>query len=1118
MRKRGRLGAWCACLALCAVLLGGWVFSGIVRAVPNEQIEQLLMVGGTGLSQMHTAVANQYLHDGDVLQHGWIEGGNLGGVSSAISGDPAVAAKQAVVVWLGEDYTQSRIPGYESWFNNDWLGRDSSSLPASDAEYSGIALGRALAGYDYYVLQECVTPSPSFDSIPVEAVHRKYADGIYASAVAPYQPVENWHYEHQSGDSVPEGAEHVQEIYRTEYYEDEETGEWIPYQVFDHYEWDMHTTDNWTYWIEVQQHKTGYAETWKSQGALVYVASLGPYSKSTDSATMDAQNAPTKTFNETLRSNATGLSFLDLFDEILAHNPYYRDGSDHGAYYDDQTLCWIFHLIWNSVLNDNPNAPSPDPVDQSFYSLSCSLTSYMNNVLSSGADEMHAHHTLIEAATDSVGNAGAFLGYGDEDYDFTPYLTGIASASSSVIDYGSLIGHEGGTNEQYLYARYGYLLKDLGLDAVGTPAVVGFGRWIPGALMIVMYVISTAVPVLFSGIMDLLQLLNPFQFFAHASNIAAQARVQMVTGGGLSGFLGSDFALNGAVLNILDFCGDLYDGFQDIGLFVVIPLSLVFLAAWLLLKKNADPGSRWQKVRSFLTRFAFIAVGIPLLGVMYTSALQVVSGMTVTADCASTQMVAATFLDFQSWAKNLRLDAVDGTVLVSEPATSSDASSLGGVAGAGAYRSLRSTVSAINRASGATDAVPVFSSDILSDEGSFTDAVLNGTDSHNAKAVRQVLGLLRSYVTGSFYMASDWESDAMSAVTKNHSGQIGSLVAGDTKDPNAGTLYELFDQTNETSDWLARASADNKAIFDGTSPYDAWGNFNVFANGKLQADDNSARETDTVTYMSGGSAGVHGAVCPCSSVGLSTLSLYNYLSTDFSSGQMTVYSNSETTSQAVSVGHYAVNLIGSGVFHVLYWLNCFALMAVVAVIGACYAIGMMVQTVQRTIKVLAAVPGSLLGVLRSMVQVLVTVFLMIAEVVGTILCYNLISQLLMLFVTVLEAPLSNAVANATVVIGGQLAALGSDMLSIDALGCLGTAFGLSFTSVICLGLAVCLARRAKGFVRVYALAMDLVWERWFLFPEVARTLARRTCRPEKKQGLRVVFFDLLFHSGEPVVR
>ena len=346
----------------------------------------------------------------------------------------------------------------------------------------------------------------------------------------------------------------------------------------------------------------------------------------------------------------------------------------------------------------------------------------------------------------------------------------------------------------------------------------------------------------------------------------------------------------------------------------------------------------------------------------------------------------------------------------------------------------------------------------------------------------------------------------MASFSHAHSFLVGRLPGTEEEDPpdNTGTLYELFDSTNETSDWTERSSADNQAIFNDAAPYDNWSDFNLFTNGAMTVNNSSAGASDSVTYASGGSnicmAG--GPACLDSKVGLSTMSLYNYLSTNFESGQMVVYSNNDASSLATRASHHSVNLIGSGIFSVLYWFCAFAVMGVITILGLVYAIGMMVNTVKSSVKVLLSIPGSMLGMLRSIVQVIVTVLMMIVEVIGTVFCFNLMSQLLILLVTVLDGSWSSVGVNATAV-GGWLADVGIG--SVQFLG--GTkevlAVNLAFTCLVLTVFAVLLCKKAYAFQHAMNTIRWFVWSRC-LDPRVICRVEEWEVRKERQPKRRPV--------------
>lgn len=1041
-----------------SVILVSNIFSmSPVRAAPNEKIEKLIMVGGTGLGQMSEAVDKEDYHDvkdehGNVIQKDWNQHAWVSHVSNPfeqvdrlIPSNEEQASKTAVVVWLGEDYTETKIPGYSDYFDHDWLGRDASSIHKKPSDYSGTAIGRALAGYDYYILEEHKTPEvsgerpwehpASEDAVPSDAVHHKYPKEAKAQAK---KPVANKKTEIETvvktRPVVDKQGNHVLDHNgnpKMETYEEK-----IPHEY----------VENYTYWTELKCRKLGYADVqnengWLSKHVKVYVTSLAPYSRLLDKEEKDKQNKSTVEFNNALKSAASGLQFLDIFEEVDEHVPYYRDGLDvqKGRYYDDPTLQWIFHLIWNSILLANPNDAPPEPVDHTLYAISSSMTAYINKVLANGEDE------LTGVQSEHIGNAGGFLGYGDKDYGFSEMISSKMSKTSVVTDYSALLDQEKSTNEMYLYARYGYTLKDLGFDSVNVAGAKDLSRYIPGSLLYGAYLGSTMSDVIFSGTLDILQTLNPFQFLSHSHELADKIKFDhsqellekqsleisgsmpvkdiTVTGGldtdGPTLTESSHVESYHIVANILDFFGDIYDGFFNIGYLAIIPGTLACLIAYLLLSGSKNGSKKWQKIKSFIMRFAFIIMGVPMLATIYTATLDMLQEENRVEMSAGSQLIASSILDFESWAKAYRLGPVDDVVIKSQKVEGS----LIGEASEESIAKARQTTFAINKASGAISFEKEY------DANNSMDYSVQPFKNHikaNKKAASECLSLIQKYMSAGYYHASDWESDTMSTFVGNHRNEknrngfdlVGRAImpddeASDKPYDNKYTLFDFFENTNNVDAWMDRD--DNQDLISDTGVYKdleqdpdhkQWSKFNLVGNGTLNTTDGALLgPTDDVVYSNKDNTidkDSHTGVCPCTKTGLSTISLYNYLSTDFQDNQMVVYSNQDSTSMNSRIAHYSANMIGSGAFRVIYYLNCVAVMGVLAIIGVYYSLNLMIRIIKHGIHVLMSIPFALLGLLGSIVRVVITVFTMIIEIVGTIFAYSLVGNLLSLFVQMME--------------------------------------------------------------------------------------------------------------------
>lgn len=1094
----------CSVLLLCCLLCSVFYFHPIeVQAKKNNNIEQLIMVGTRNVNEMYPVIQNQENHDGDVYQHQWVN--NLDGVVHCISDDPEKAAKQAVVLWVGEEYLDDKkvftcADGKSTSGNTvdldgdgkpsdvikdtapvridvDGDGRPSAVVEVYPAVYNATSLARALCGYDYDV--EYWSPMVDGAGNPV------------------------WDVEPSTDPDtgiITDGVQRQELKTKTE-------------------------------------HAKGYAEIWIEKGVKVYVASLGPVSKEKGNGSngvLDVMgdvpaNQKTLKFNETFKANIAGITYLDVYDLILEHVPYYSDGGVGGenSHYDAETLRWIFHMLWNTILEDNPNKEPPEAIDVSLYSVSCSLTSYMNTILGVAGNDTHEDHKLKEAGTEA-GDAGAFLGFGDSDYDFHSFITGQFSKTSSVVDYGSLLSTEpGDTDNMYCYARYGKLLSDMGLDQTSTE-LVGIGpRAIPGVMAMLFYVLSSGLNLGFSQMLSILKLLNPFQFFANTDLITASLRSEMSDG--------SAFSVSGVGASLVSYIGSLYNSLQDMGVLVILPLMLCIIIVSLLFnyKRGVDTGAG-KKVYTFFIRAIFICAGIPLLGCVYTACLNNVCEIVSTSDCASTQMVASTFVNFGEWAKQFRLSPKAGNTNI-ESFVLEDST---GVASESSYKNLRHTAYQINKSTKVVNKIDMsgLGLDSLKDVNSWNKNVMNlneGTSwdgswetvtkkfESDTSAMKQATGLIIPWLKGTFYHSSDFESDTMSVFSDKHGEELtsnGESLVGrrpglDESDPpdNSETLYELFENTSTPGAWNGRTADENTDIFKDTGDY-KWHKFNIFANGSLKAvkhgDKIEYKDPDAQQCNETGTGSCLSAV-----MGLSTVSMYNYLSTDFQNDQIVIYSQAKAASSHTSKSHFAVNMIGSGIWNTMYYLNMVVVMLVISVIGIYYMCGMVWNNVKQTFTLLAAIPGAMLGILRSIVNIIVIVVTMMAEILGTVILYEVLSDLIGVFATLLDGGFYQEYdINTTSLIGGRLAFVAQKINGIAGMSNTSMLLHFGIFAVLGIGMSVVLIKYAKRFQTCYASVCELLLYKlvpyddlWYAYYE------RKTGKTSDKQfGFPALVQEVLF--------
>lgn len=281
--------------------------------------------------------------------------------------------------------------------------------------------------------------------------------------------------------------------------------------------------------------------------------------------------------------------------------------------------------------------------------------------------------------------------------------------------------------------------------------------------------------------------------------------------------------------------------------------------------------------------------------------------------------------------------------------------------------------------------------------------------SYYGAASSYVDNILDRYVNGTFYYASSWEGYKKQYLDYS---SMSDLI------DKTGTDVKTFSENVSTAFSGSGIVGDAK---------DVWTN-----GGNLGAD-------ESITYkVSFGTAGK-----------LSTMSMYNYLTSRFDNSNVTVFSNEKASSGFVRESHRSVNLIGSGLMSLLFWLNTFTLLICYAMLGFAYCFAMIFNAIKRLLHMCAALPFAMLGSIRSIARVLIYVIMMILEVAITLFVYQILCQLLGALSGLIEAPFIRGMAGA---VGGftdtEISGLGGTILAGQP------AAALSVEAVILVSLAI----------------------------------------------------------------
>jgi hypothetical protein len=665
-----------------------------------------------------------------------------------------------------------------------------------------------------------------------------------------------------------------------------------------------------------------------------------------------------------------------------------------------------------------PAKAAEDPANYSFYKLSSSLAAFFSNAQSPDENAAPINPDVWNSVVEHPGNAGSMLGYVDPDFSFSmEFLNSQISGSSSAVGYDTLIQSAEGSDKSSTatpgmldYAHFGAALNAMGLDSMGTGLSLGFIEPIGGGLLMILYIFTGVVDLLFVGIISTLKVLNPFTLFYEGVKMVSPTFAEGMTGGQAPpGFLGG----------LSSWIGDWYQVLNNMAWTVLVPLFIGFLLLGLVLSKNMNRGSA---VKKLVIRVIFIGAGLPLIGSMYTGVLNSMGDASESGSAGSTQVVLSTYVDFENWALRNRLAVPEGAV-IEWNASQDKPSDL-------ALAKVRNTALEINKSTNYSWSTIKSSLNVGQDQ-SWTNAALNDTAEENSGGLSgymSTIDLLGRYISGSKIDAASYET----------------AVKGDISTSAPYTDGE--DGKKQVSEWFIDFSDPEKGLPEIEDPEKVAGNpVMMVADGNgLEVGPTPGATFGVKKYSSTGSIACRswvsyndGTPRPCN---MSTLSMYNYLNTSFGSDSMTMYSSNKSTSGATREMHNSVTQVGTGTMSGLYWVNSMVLLGSFVIIGLGYALSMLFSNIKRSFQLITAIPFATIGAIPGIAKVIIYAMAMILEVIVTLFIYRFIQVFLISIPQIVEMPFSavlNGVSSgdaaaANLLTGGTVAMV-MTVLSIIAL-------------------------------------------------------------------------------------
>lgn len=630
----------------------------------------------------------------------------------------------------------------------------------------------------------------------------------------------------------------------------------------------------------------------------------------------------------------------------------------------------------------------------SFYDSSLDLTGENYNFQKTPDQGTEINAMLKEPS--QMANVGAFMGYVDKDYPFWDFTNNIAQTTMGTQSRSYTVP----SNNQAVaaYLQYGHALQALGLDTVSSNQFdfMAIGRMFLGYLSISVYVGALVPQVAFSMAINVMQTLNPFNWM-----------VSEAIGGGETA---------PALAGVKGFVTDLYNVFAGMGLYVATLILAVGIGTSILFwRKSNNVGSHFKK---FIIRLVFIAAGLPFLGMTYTAALNNASDAFAASAPMANKAVAATFVDFAAWAEKNNLALPEGTTI---KVNGNGSGSGSGTVDMGGTTAPQTFALKINQASGSL---------VDGDDTDASNLTNNLTSSHYSGngqlgKILEVFDLLNRFANSTRYTAGAYETyvktisgGKMAEGLKVTGNKDKYAAVNNILSPNADASKLDNKNTSFMSD--GTPSTFSVSMSGGSIVYTGHGKISKYAPGTAYRKFEKAMDSVNEHVM-GPRAKSFGITTSSGTGGLSTISMYNYLTTKFADDTVTNYSSTKLASDYVLDTHHSVSLVGGGVMGIVYWLDMVSILSFIAVVGTVYAFGLIGGSVKRGIKMVTSIPFAAVGSVRAISKIVGITVSMIVQIYGTLIVYNLVVELFIasqqIFLTPLLTGFNNGNVSAAIIPG-----------------------------------------------------------------------------------------------------
>lgn len=735
------------------------------------------------------------------------------------------------------------------------------------------------------------------------------------------------------------------------------------------------------------------------------------------------------------------------------------------------------------VLTVSRVAFAGNDTDASFYNTAAVAGSFYDSAADLAGENYRFQKTPDKGAAvnamlsdpSQMANVGAFMGYVDKDYPIWDFTNNIAQTTMGTQSRSYTVSSDNQAVAAYL--QYGHALQALGLDTVSSNQMdfMGIGRMFLGYLSMAVYVGALVPQVAFSITINIMQTLNPFNWM-----------VSEAIGGGET---------VPALAGVKGFVTDLYNVFAGMGLYVATLILAVGIGVSILFwRKSNNVGSHFKK---FIIRLVFIAAGLPFLGMTYTAALNNAADSFAASAPMANKAVAATFVDFAAWAEKNNLALPEGTTI---KVNGNGSGSGSGTIDMGGTTAPQTFALKINTTSSSL----VDGDDV--DASNLTDNLTSSHDSGTGQLgkILEVFDLLNRFANSTRYTAGAYETYVK---TISRGGMAEGLKVTSNKDK-----YTAVD--NILSPDADASKLDNKNVSymsDGTPStfgvtmsggniiYTGHGKMSKYSPGSIYREFEKAMDSVNEHVM-GSRAKYFGTTTGRGTGGLSTISMYNYLTTKFADDVVTNYSSTKLASDYVLDTHHSVSLVGGGVMGIVYWLNMVSILSFIAVVGTVYAFGLIGGSVKRGIKMVTSIPFAAVGSVRAISKIVGITVSMIVQIYGTLIVYNLVVELFIasqqIFLTPLLIGFNNGNVSAAI-IPGMTADYNGVTAAVTGMALPIVAFIMSIVNIV---ITIKAVKLRKTLVKSMDEAMAGLVDRFFNSDSARNNLNRRSLGDVVREG------------------